>query len=175
MRIAIIALAVFLIALGGGTGAAFLRRPKPVTALTADSTAQPKAAGADTTPPPETPDSAAAEPIDSTPAPHALDSLVIKPVAATLPSPGGAPLVTPPAAQTPLDQVQAYAQMARILAKMKPVEAQQILARLSNDQVERLIRQLSVRQAAAMLALLPADRAAALSRSMLVNFKGATR
>jgi flagellar motility protein MotE (MotC chaperone) len=63
--------------------------------------------------------------------------------------------------------VQAYEQVARILAGMKPDEAGQILAHLSDAQVEGLVRQMSPRQAAKLLSLIPPERGGLLSRRLL--------
>ncbi|MEO8199710.1 MAG: hypothetical protein ABI679_04230 [Gemmatimonadota bacterium] len=175
IRMVIVGLVVFLLALGGGSGVAYMRRPK-AAALVTDTTSVKPGVHPDTTRPSVTLDTAITLPPHSVEPHDTLSAPAITPIASpTVAVPRPPAVDTAAAAQTPLDQEQAFAQMARILAKMKPVEAQLILARLSDDQVERLIRQLSVRQAAAMLALLPADRAAALSRSMLVHFKATTR
>ena len=162
MRAVLVGLAAFAVGLGGGTGLGLLRRPTghaPAAHPAAtDSTSAPH-------PVPDTaahPDSAAGtEAARPAPAPPPADS-----TAAGAGSEVPARPATP-ADRSPAEVAQAYDQVARILAGMKPAEAGKVLAHLSDTQIEGLIRQVSPRQAARLLSLIPPERAGALSRRLL--------
>lgn len=61
-----------------------------------------------------------------------------------------------------------FGRVGKILVNMKPAEAAAILSHLSDPQVEGVLRSLGPRQAATMLASMPSERAAQLSKRLLV-------
>jgi hypothetical protein len=168
MRSVIVGLVSFLLSLGGGTGFVMWKAGHtPSAGTAADSTV----ATRDSSVHQKTTDSArhvaVGPPADSShrPVPASPDSSVAVPrTAQSTPA-------LPPATDT-AKSPESSATVARILAAMKPKDAQAILAHLDDDQIEGLLRSLPVRQSAAMLSLLESQRAATMSRRLLIPSKG---
>ncbi|MGE0351725.1 MAG: hypothetical protein AB7I33_04900 [Gemmatimonadales bacterium] len=177
MKIILLSLAAFLVALGAGTGAVVLRSGGNVPAADSTSTAIDSTehgavavaaadSQADHGPPPSTADTL-------TPRTDSADAGAV--AAAPPEAPVAAPIRQAPGPQpgpTPEEEARAYGQVARILVNMKPADAARILGHLSDAQVEGIFRQLGVRQTAQLMGQLPVERAAALSRRLLATTEG---
>jgi hypothetical protein len=193
MKVVIVGVASFVLALAVGTGVRVMTAPAPKDAARADSTAtapqapagdaQPVAATSMVEPVPAPPSSAAARPETAAATapgavPHA--SGAPSPRAVTAPAAHGAPDApaakdsTEPAPEADERPQESYKSLAKILASMKPAEAGKIMAHFTDEQIEGLLRASSVRQAAVFLAQLPTERAAALGRRLMIEPAQAT-
>ena len=163
IKIIIIGVACFVLALAGSTGVVVMTAPKPVavadsTAM-ADSTLRAAAehAGADAH------GTAAAEAasLDGTAESNPMQ------LAEAVPSTGEV-VSHDHRAPEKLEEPADFARVGKILVNMKPAEAAAILSHLSDAQVEGVVRSLAPRQAATMLASMTPERAAQLSKRLLV-------
>ena len=185
MRLVLMGVGVFLLSLGGTTGA-LVRKARAAHPAAADSSA----AHADSA---KTPADSARARTDSTPAHADTGSARIAqsgatPAVADSARPadsatggmtagtaalGAAPAATaagaPQAGAIAAREAAAFKQLARIFANMKTTDAAKVLAYMSDDEVQGVLQQLGVRPAAGLLAALPKERAAALSRRMLTG------
>jgi len=180
MKLAIIGVLAFVVALAAGTGIGVMTAPAPkAQPPAADSTAhapvppppdvQPVVAGGTSVMIPAPPDSSrargnapdASAATSGPPVPSMAPGL---PLAALAHARGDSGMAPPePAAGPP-----SFKTVARILAGMKPTDSSQILAHLSDDQVEGILRASAVRQASTFMAQLPAARASLMTRRLMI-------
>ncbi len=167
MKLAILGVIAFVAALAGGTGFGIATAPKPKPAPAVSAPAAKPAPAPAPAPPAPTAVAASATPqgppVQS--APPLSDS---SHVAAALRAANAAAAelaATPSPAKpaTPED----YGAIAKILADMKPKQANEILSHLSDDEVEGILRTVAARSAAVLLAQMPATRAAEMSRRLM--------
>jgi flagellar motility protein MotE (MotC chaperone) len=170
MRVVIIGVLAFLLSLGGGTGFVMWKAGHtPAAVASADSTA----AKQDSVTHRESADSnknvAVVPPSDST---ATVTPKTDSSAGSSKPASADSARKSTTNPSEKADSPESSATVARILAAMKPKDAQAILAHLDDDQIEGLLRSLPVRQSAAMLSLLESQRAATMSRRLLIPSKG---
>ncbi len=163
IKIIIVGVACFVLALAGSTGVVVMTAPKHVAAAdstaVADSTLHAGGEHGATA----AHDAAGAEPNAHEPAAEPNPMQLAESVPHT-----GEPVPHAAAEPAKPDEPADFARVGKILVNMKPAEAAAILSHLSDTQVEGVLRSLGPRQAATMLASMPAERAAQLSKRLLV-------
>ena len=165
IKLVIVAVICFVMALAASTGVTVMRSPARVAAadssVVADSVLRAAPSGVAT---------AASRDVihDSSGGPSAPDwesgPTALQLAAAVPHTPDVVRPSTAPAVKLPPD----FGHVAKILVNMKPAESAAILAYLGDEQVEGVLRALGPRQAAGVLAAIPTERAAQLSRRLLV-------
>lgn len=178
MRLAIIGVAAFLVALAGATAGVVLTHEPAVvvdSAVVADSAVADAAGTTDTTRIADSlgqiEDSSKAVPAadSGTGAPgDSSDAGPVHPVATIPAVVAGVPTPAPAGGRAASDPAEGWRQLGKILTQMKTADAARVLSYLPDTDAEGVLRSLPARTAAALLTAMPEEKAGAMARRLLV-------
>jgi len=169
IKLILIGVACFLLALAASTTLMVLRTPRKVPpdgVATADSVVRAAASPAPAPPADPAAASQGGQASTSAYASEAPAPVDLMQLAQAIPHTAEPAKPSRPEKPEPLPAD--YTRLAKILVNMKPTEAAAIMGYLADLQVEGVMRSLGPRQAATMLAALPTERAAKISKRLLV-------
>ena len=167
MKLLILGVIAFVVALAGGAGLGIATapkpKPKPATAVVAPGARSDSAAHAAPPAAPPAPTAVAAAATPQAPQVTPVDDSTRVAAAIHQASEVAAALHGPAKPSLPED----YSPIAKILTDMKPKQANEIVSHLSDDEVEGILRTVQPRSAAVLMAQMPATRAAEMSRRLM--------